>query len=52
MHHHPIVECLYCGKESIHESDRLHQSREEHQKELEYQTRRDEYKHKIKTMQE
>jgi uncharacterized Zn finger protein len=49
IHHHPIVKCQYCGREFIHEKDRLHHAREEHQKELEYRTHRDEYtQHKVK----
>ena len=32
VHRHPIVKCQYCSKEFVHESDRLHHTREEHQK--------------------
>jgi uncharacterized Zn finger protein len=52
VHHHPIVKCQYCGKELVHEKDRLHHTREEHQKELEYRTHRDEYTHKMESTQE
>jgi hypothetical protein len=52
VHHHSIVKCQYCGKEFINEKDRLHHSREEHQKELEYRTHRDEYTHTVKPTQE
>lgn len=31
VHHRTIVKCSGCGKEFIHEKDRLHHSREEHQ---------------------
>ena len=34
VHHHPIVKCRECGKEFIHEKDRLHHVREEHAKEV------------------
>ncbi|HKG70513.1 MAG TPA: hypothetical protein VKA87_01385 [Nitrososphaeraceae archaeon] len=33
--HHPIVKCNECGKEFIHEKDRLHHMREEHKKKVE-----------------
>ena len=31
IHHHPIVKCNECGREFIHEKDRLHHVREEHE---------------------
>ena len=54
IHHHTIVKCQYCGKEFIHEKDRLHHAREEHEKELvDYRIHKDEYKGKtIKSPQE
>ena len=33
-HHRTIVKCTGCGKEFIHEKDRLHHSREEHQQKV------------------
>ena len=34
VHHITILKCNGCGKEFIHEKDRLHHVREEHEKEL------------------
>ena len=34
MHHHPIVKCNECGREFIHEKDRLHHVREEHEEKI------------------
>jgi uncharacterized Zn finger protein len=34
-HHHPIVRCPDCGKEFIHEKDRLHHTRQEHRNKVE-----------------
>ena len=48
VHHHPIVKCRECGKEFIHEKDRLHHVREEHAKEVDYRTHKDSYKTKKK----
>ncbi len=31
IHHQPIVKCNECGREFIHEKDRLHHVREEHE---------------------
>ena len=36
IHHHPIIKCRECGKEFIHEKDRLHHVREEHEKKADY----------------
>jgi hypothetical protein len=44
--HHPVVECRECGKEFIHEKDRLHHVREEHEQKLDYRTHKDSYKTK------
>ncbi len=35
IHQHPIVRCHACGKEFIHEKDRLHHVREENAKKAE-----------------
>ncbi|MFY9795594.1 MAG: hypothetical protein WCC17_20125 [Candidatus Nitrosopolaris sp.] len=37
-HHHVIVKCHECGKEFIHEKDRLHLVREEHEKKVDRRT--------------
>ena len=34
MHHHPLVKCHECGREFIHEKDRLHHVREEHEEKI------------------
>lgn len=34
IHHHQIVKCIGCGKEFIHEGDRLHHARKEHEKKM------------------
>ncbi|HKG71635.1 MAG TPA: hypothetical protein VKA87_07030, partial [Nitrososphaeraceae archaeon] len=34
IHHHPIVKCNECGREFIHEKDRLHHVREEHEEKI------------------
>jgi len=44
--HHPVVKCRECGKEFIHEKDRLHHVREEHEQKLDYRTHKDSYKTK------
>jgi len=36
IHHHHIIKCRDCGKEFIHEKDRLHHVREQHEKEADY----------------
>lgn len=38
IHHHPIVKCILCGKEFIHEKDRLHHSRKEHEEKIRERT--------------
>jgi len=38
VHHHPIVKCHDCGKEFIHEKDRLHHVKEEHEKKVDHRT--------------
>ena len=44
--HHPVVKCRECGKEFIHEKDRLHHVRVEHEQKLDYRTHKDSYKTK------
>lgn len=46
IHHHPIVKCRDCGKEFIHEKDRLHHVRKEHENKLDYRTHKESYKTK------
>jgi hypothetical protein len=46
VHHHPVVKCRECGKEFIHEKDRLHHVREEHEQKLDYRTHKGSYKTK------
>ena len=41
-----VVKCRECGKEFIHEKDRLHHVREEHEQKLDYRTHKDSYKTK------
>ena len=45
VHHHPIVKCHECGKEFIHEKDRLHHVREEHEKKIDHRTHKWEQPH-------
>jgi Fe2+ or Zn2+ uptake regulation protein len=49
VHHHAIVKCRDCGKEFIHEKDRLHHVREEHEKKIDYREHKDSYKKSKKT---
>ena len=49
VHHHPIVKCHDCGKEFIHEKDRLHHVREQHEKKKDYRTHKWEHVHDKKT---
>ena len=48
IHHLAILKCNGCGKEFIHEKDRLHHVREEHEKELDRREHKDIYKKVIK----
>jgi len=41
IHHHPIVKCRDCGKEFVHEKDRLHHVREEHERKVDYRKHKD-----------
>ena len=52
IHHLTILKCNGCGKEFIHEKDRLHHVREEHEKELDRREHRDIYKKVIKKPQD
>jgi DNA-directed RNA polymerase subunit RPC12/RpoP len=45
VHHHPIVKCHDCGKEFIHEKDRLHHVKEEHEKKVDRRTHKWEHAH-------
>jgi uncharacterized Zn finger protein len=45
VHHHPIVTCHDCGKQFIHEKDRLHHLREEHEKKIDHRTHKWEQAH-------
>ncbi|MFZ0357389.1 MAG: hypothetical protein WAL53_04595, partial [Nitrososphaeraceae archaeon] len=36
IHHHHIIKCRECGKEFVHEKDRLHHVREEHERKADY----------------
>ncbi|MGI0060206.1 MAG: hypothetical protein ACREBJ_10615, partial [Nitrosotalea sp.] len=49
-HHHDIVKCNECGREFIHEKDRLHHSREEHKKKLKNRTHKAEHKHEVENL--
>jgi hypothetical protein len=46
IHHHIILKCNKCGKQFLHEKDRLHHVREEHEKEMDARVHKDEHKHK------
>jgi hypothetical protein len=45
-HHKMILQCHKCGKQFIHEKDRLHHVREEHEKEMDARVHKSEHKHK------
>ena len=51
VHHHPIVKCHECGKEFIHEKDRLHHVREEHQQKVDHRTHKWEHSQETKNPQ-
>ncbi|MDH3766389.1 MAG: hypothetical protein OER82_11355 [Nitrosopumilus sp.] len=42
-HHKTIVKCQKCGKEFIHEKDRLHHARKEHEEEMRKRSHRSSY---------
>ncbi len=45
VNHKLILKCQKCGKEFIHEKDRLHHVREEHEKEMDARVHKSEHKH-------
>ena len=47
IHRSNIIKCHECGKEFLHEKDRLHHIREEKEKEYDHRIHKDEYKHNI-----
>lgn len=46
IHHRLILKCHKCGKQFIHEKDRLHHVREEHEKEMDARVHKSEHKDK------
>jgi hypothetical protein len=44
IHHHAIVTCTGCGKEFIHEKDRLHHAREEHEEKMKKRSHKESYR--------
>ncbi|HXS61088.1 MAG TPA: hypothetical protein VN703_09805 [Candidatus Sulfopaludibacter sp.] len=46
IHHRMILKCERCGKQFIHEKDRLHHVREEHEKEMDARVHKNEHQHK------
>lgn len=48
IHQHPIVKCSECGKEFIHEADRLHHVRKEREEKMERRIHKSEHKHEQK----
>ncbi len=46
IHHKMILKSHKCGKQFIHEKDRLHHVREEHEKEMDARVHKSEHKHK------
>jgi uncharacterized Zn finger protein len=47
VHHHAIVRCQDCGKEFIHEKDRLHHVRQEHVKKTRFRENKNLYRHDV-----
>jgi hypothetical protein len=45
VHHSNVLKCSSCGKQFIHEKDRLHHVREEHEKEMDARVHKNEHKH-------
>lgn len=45
VHHETIVKCHDCGKQFIHEKDRLHHVREEHERKMDHRTHKWEHAH-------
>jgi hypothetical protein len=48
IHHHTILKCNKCGKQFLHEKDRLHHVREEHEKEMDARVHKNEHQHEKK----
>lgn len=48
IHHSTILRCSKCGKQFLHEKDRLHHVREEHGKEMDARVHKNDHKHKRK----
>jgi len=46
IHHETISKCNKCGKQFLHEEDRLHHVREEREKEMEARVHKNEHAHK------
>lgn len=46
VHHKLILKCHKCGRQFIHEKDRLHHVREEHEKEMDARVHKGEHKQK------
>ena len=42
-HHKTIAKCQKCGREFIHEKDRLHHARKEHEEEMRERSHRESY---------
>jgi hypothetical protein len=40
IHHKPILKCYNCGKEFLHEKDRLHHIQEEKKKKIDFRRHR------------
>ena len=49
IHHSTILKCSKCGKQFLHEKDRLHHAREEHGKEMDARVHKNDNKHKHKS---
>ena len=45
VHHSFILKCNKCGKQFLHEKDRLHHVREEHEKEMDARVHKSEHGH-------
>jgi hypothetical protein len=49
VHHSLILKCNKCGKQFLHEKDRLHHVREEHEKEMDARVHKSEHGHKTES---
>lgn len=45
VHDNVVLKCNKCGKEFLHEKDRLHHVREEHEKEMDERVHRNKHRH-------